>query len=342
MIMRKTILLQILTILLFGFTSFMVKANNNCSEEKGSPIIHKARIYTEKFYKKEFDFVYSNFSKEMKNAMSLDALKDFHTQVLNQLGSESSVLNEKLDSITSPFYIYDRVVSYGKYKGPVLVRWVLNDKMIVQGFMITPIPKEASSKYLTYNTKTDLILPFTDEWFVYWGGRTITDNYHSAYSDQRFAYDFLQVKEKKTFANNGDKNEDYYCFAKKVLAPGKGKVVSVENNILDNVPGEMNPKNTLGNYIVIDHLNGEFSFLAHFKQGSIKLKVGDTVTQGQVIGLCGNSGNSSEPHIHYHIQNTSVFGKGEGLPAIFKSYKESNRVVEVGEPTRGQLVRNIE
>ena len=113
----------------------------------------------------------------------------------------------------------------------------------------------------------------------------------------------------------------------------------MENDQIDNIPGEMNPHKPLGNYVVIDHNNGEFSFLVHFKKNSILVAVGDTVTQGQTLGQCGNSGNTSEPHIHYHLQTTGEYGKGEGLPAQFINYNKNGTAVERGELEQGQLIR---
>ena len=100
----------------------------------------------------------------------------------------------------------------------------------------------------------------------------------------------------------------------------------------------MNPKQPMGNHVIIDHGNSEYSFLAHFKQGSLSVQKGDTVTLGQIIGLCGNSGNSSEAHIHYHLQNTAVFGSGEGLPAQFTNYLQDGELVQRGELEQGQSI----
>jgi murein DD-endopeptidase MepM/ murein hydrolase activator NlpD len=69
----------------------------------------------------------------------------------------------------------------------------------------------------------------------------------------------------------------------------------------------LNKKQPKGNYVIIDHGNGEYSFLAHLKKGSMVVAVGDSLKSGQFIGLCGNSGNSSEPHLHYHLQNKPIF-----------------------------------
>jgi murein DD-endopeptidase MepM/ murein hydrolase activator NlpD len=100
----------------------------------------------------------------------------------------------------------------------------------------------------------------------------------------------------------------------------------------------MNPDQPLGNYVVIDHQNGEYSFLAHLKQGSVAVQVGVRVEPGDLLGLCGNSGNSSEPHLHYHLQNAPGFPGGQGLPAQFQSYTADGVMVERGEPVRGQVV----
>jgi hypothetical protein len=332
--MQKVLKIAALVFLFVG-----VAYQNSLCQEKSSALA-QGRTYTEQFYNKAFEDVHSNFSSQMKSGMPLQAFSNFYTQAIGQIGIETIVLKEEVDSTSSPYIIYNRIASFKKYPGPVLVRWVFDAQMTIQGFAITPIPQEAKSNYLEYETKTNLILPFNGEWFVFWGGRKIADNYHAAYPDQRFAYDFLQMKEGKSFSGSPDKNENYYCFAQPVIAPGDGKIIAMENSIPDNVPGEMNPENPLGNYVVIDHGNGEFSFLAHFKQNSITVKTGDSIKQGASLGLCGNSGNSSEPHVHFHLQNSAEFGKGEGLPVQFKQYTAAGNKVASGEPVKGELVEN--
>jgi murein DD-endopeptidase MepM/ murein hydrolase activator NlpD len=63
------------------------------------------------------------------------------------------------------------------------------------------------------------------------------------------------------------------------------------------------------------------------------------VQRGEVLGRCGNSGNSSEAHLHYHLQNTPEFNQGEGLPPQFQNYVADGQVVSRGEPIRGQKIR---
>ena len=90
--------------------------------------------------------------------------------------------------------------------------------------------------------------------------------------------------------------------------------------------------------VVIDHQNGEYSVLSHFRQGSVVVAVGDTVVAGQLLGKCGNSGHSSEPHLHYHLQDGPDRHKGNGLPAHFRSYIADGEVLPIGEPVIGQTV----
>ena len=111
---------------------------------------------------------------------------------------------------------------------------------------------------------------------------------------------------------DGQSNDQYYAWGKKVVAPGAGTIVAMENGVEDNEPGAMNPEQLLGNYVFLDHGNGEYSLIAHFQKGSIKVKQGEVVERGALLGLVGNSGNSSEAHIHYHMETGPGASDGRG------------------------------
>lgn len=202
--------------------------------------------------------------------------------------------------------------------------------------------------YLNYTTKTDLELPFKEEYYVFAGGRTHFHGVHHIITHlegQRYAYDFSIVIDNRSFPEGKDpkKNESHYAFGMDLIAPAGGKVISLENNIDDNyisgiVNSNINDKNIAGNYIMIDHLNGEYSLMAHFKKGSILVNVGDVLVKGQKVGKLGNSGNSTGPHLHYHLQNTPIYLNGLGLPAQFNNYFANGKFVERGEPIKGQQV----
>lgn len=179
---------------------------------------------------------------------------------------------------------------------------------------------------------TPMRLPFKGRWVVSWGGDTKELNRHHDARNQRFAFDFLGVDEEgRTRKGRGRTNEAYLAFGREILAPADGIVTDVISGVRDNVPGSMNPYSALGNAVFIRHRKNEVSILAHFKFDSIMVKVGDEVKAGQVLGLCGNSGNSSEPHLHYHLQNTPIVQDGTGVKCFFV-----NVIVEGEEEERSE------
>jgi len=104
----------------------------------------------------------------------------------------------------------------------------------------------------------------------------------------------------------------------------------------------MNPYSALGNAVFIEHQENEVSVLAHLKLGSIKVKAGDKVESGQLIGLCGNSGNSSEPHLHYHLQNTAIIQDGVGIKCFFYKMKiireDKEKIEENYSPVKDDII----
>lgn len=145
---------------------------------------------------------------------------------------------------------------------------------------------------------------------------------------QRFAIDFVRLDEGgKTFKGDSLKNESYYAEGNDALAVANGTVVEVKDSIPENVPGinsravPITLETVGGNHVVIDIGGGHYAFYAHLKPGSLTVKLGDKVKRGQVIGLVGNTGNSTEPHLHFHISDgVSPLGS-EGLPYRMDSFE---------------------
>ena len=221
---------------------------------------------------------------------------------------------------------------------PLLIQWAFGPEGSVEGFFIKPEPGEPSTKFEKYETQTVLRLPFDGEWFVFWGGRERKHNYHVDYENQRYAYDFLVKVDGATHVGDPKDLDAYHCFGKAILAPAGGNVVVAIDGLPDQVPGEMDPANAAGNHVVIDHGNEEYSLLAHLKEGSVAVSEGDEVAQGQAIGACGNSGNTTEPHLHYHLQNGRAFGEGHGLPTPFTDLVVNGEPSDRAEPVGGDTV----
>ncbi|WP_084135837.1 M23 family metallopeptidase [Jeotgalicoccus psychrophilus] len=185
------------------------------------------------------------------------------------------------------------------------------------------INKMIIKPYITYpesdSTLTEVAysMPVNEECTVFWGGENEFVNYHYVYETQRYAYDLLMIENNSTYVNNQLRNENYFAFNKDVTAPAAGKVVKVVDHIKDNIPGEMNEAEPFGNYVIIQHESSEYSALAHFKLSSITVREGDTVYQGQIIGQCGNSGYSSETHIHFQVMDSPDINSGKSLRIRF-------------------------
>jgi murein DD-endopeptidase MepM/ murein hydrolase activator NlpD len=194
----------------------------------------------------------------------------------------------------------------------------------INGLYIKPFQDDTTPKIERNTTK--MILPFNGTWDIVWGGDTKELNYHVEYAAQKGAFDIVIFDKKgKSYKKNGKKNEDYYAFGKELIAPCDGEIVALIDGIADNIPGVTDAKNTAGNMVVIKTVNNEYVFLCHFKNQSIKVKKGDKVKQKQLLGLCGNSGNSSEAHLHFHIQNTENLINGTGAKCYFdKIYVNGN------------------
>ena len=165
-----------------------------------------------------------------------------------------------------------------------------------------------------------LYLPFWGEWKVSQGH----DGQHTHKGDWGKAFDFMLFdNEGKTYQTNGLLCEDYYCYNKPVLAPADGIVEEIIDYVDDNEIGKVNTSDNWGNTIVIRHLQGLYTQISHIKQGSFRVAKGDFVKRGDLLALCGNSGRSPEPHLHFQVQTSPIIGS-RTLDYPFANYKKLN------------------
>lgn len=141
---------------------------------------------------------------------------------------------------------------------------------------------------------------------------------------------------------------DYRAYRLPVLATAAGTVVHIENGVPDNPIGTVNVQKNWGNHVVLQHGPALFSLVAHLQQGSLRVAVGQAVRVGETLGLCGNSGRSPEPHVHFQLQASPQLGSPT-LPCQFsdcvtlpEAASEGERVVAAHSPLQGQRVRNLE
>jgi hypothetical protein len=284
------------------------------------------------FYNRDLpDSIFSMLDDNMKKALPLDKTKDFLAGLKAGAGK---ITGRQLTKNAATYAVYKTTFEHTVFALVIS----LDNNFLINGLRVNPYVDE-SVPFLKRNT-TKMALPFKDEWTVVWGGDTESQNYHVTNKAQKNAFDLLITDEKgSSHKTNGKTNEDYYAFGKEVLAPCDGEIVMAIDSVKDNIPGVMNAAQVLGNSVVIKTANNEFLFFAHFKQHSVKVKVGQQVKQGQLLGLCGNSGHSSEAHIHFHIQHVKDLNSGMGVKCFFDSFLVNGQVKTDYSPVQGEHIK---
>lgn len=296
-----------------------------------------ASAFVEAYNGKRYAEIEQSFNDQMKAALSGDKLKEFLDGAHQQFGKITSTGDPKFNAPTVAVF----PANFERGNLDLLV--ALDGERKIAGLRLSP-PAPERPRTASRN-ETKLILPFRDDWLIFWGGDTVGKNYHQETPNQRFAFDIVKVDPGgSTHKGSGSANEDYYAFGQELLAPAAGVVTYVVDGVHDNKPGEMNRMFVPGNIVIIKHSENEYSLLAHLKQNSARVKVGDQVKQGQVIGLCGNSGNSSEPHLHFQVQSTPFFENEASMKVFFESVvvKRPGRsdVLDRYSPEKGDIVSN--
>lgn len=152
---------------------------------------------------------------------------------------------------------------------------------------------------------------------------------------QRFAIDWVQVGDNgRTFEGDPKDNKNYHAYGNEALAVADAKVVAVKDGIPQNVPGinsravPITLETVAGNHIILDLGAGRYGFYAHLQPGSLRVKPGDRVHRGQALGLVGNTGNSTEPHLHFHVSDGESPLGSEGVPYVLESFDEMKKGAE--------------
>jgi hypothetical protein len=208
-----------------------------------------------------------------------------------------------------------------------------------QGILAVPYPASIQDQpQLRVRVPTDAKMR------VYWGGEELEHNYHALYPDQRWAYDLVI----EPAGIGSSRLEDYGCWDRPVLAPMSGVVSSSHDGEPDETPGKIaDTDNYAGNHVVLkSETTGTHLLIAHLARGSVTVKAGDRVDEGDELGRCGNSGRTSEPHVHLHHQRQEIgpfpLGLAEGLPLFFRDHagpamprggatKRDDRIVLLGD-----------
>ena len=317
---------------IFLFLILTSAVSNIFSQGENSTYMVVADKFESYYNSDKFDSIFVMFAGIMQTALPIDKTTGFLTGLKNQFGK---ITKRQFVRYQASYAIYKTNFERALFSVNISID---NDSKI-DGLFVKPFTDENLPKLEKNITK--LVLPFKDEWTVFWGGDTKELNYHVESQAQKNAFDFLITDNiGKSFRTDGLKNEDYYVFGKEIFAPCDGEVVLVVEGVKDNIPGELNPIYAPGNSIIIKTDKNEFMLFGHFKQNSIKVIQGQKIIQGTLLGLCGNSGNSSEPHLHFHIQNVENMNIATGVKCYFDKIILNGHARVDYSPVKNDKIKN--
>ena len=162
---------------------------------------------------------------------------------------------------------------------------------------------------------------------------------------ERYAIDWMRLGDDGTpFHGDPRENNTYFAEGAEAFAVADGIITEVKDGIPENTPGGMNPGSmslavpiTLetvgGNHVIINIGDGNYALYAHLKTGSVRVKLGEKVRRGQIIGLVGNTGASGGPHLHFHITDGNSPLGSEGLPYVIPSFEVMGSIGEGWKPS---------
>ena len=221
-------------------------------------------------------------------------------------------------------------------------------------------------------------LPFAGRWLVQNSPARRVPSHGVDLLGERYAIDFVGVDDQRRSADRNDWRtyfaaeppQRFFSFGRPVLAPADGVVVAAHDGEIDHqarrsqltlVPYALGQRARLregvnavaGNHLIIAlRASGAFLAVVHLQAGSQSVSVGDTVLTGQPIAACGNSGNSTQPHLHVQVMDSPDLSVAQGVPMVFRRFtewtrREGNRADRVGQvrelavPQEGSVVAPV-
>jgi hypothetical protein len=161
---------------------------------------------------------------------------------------------------------------------------------------------------------------------------------------QRYAIDWIQLGDDgNSFTGDKHKNSSYHAWDQEIHAVADGEIVEVKDGLPENVPNsgklavQITSDTLAGNHIIEDLGDGHYAAYAHLRPGTLKVKMGDKVHAGDVLAHLGNTGNSSEPHLHFQICDAPSFPASEGLPFAIDKFTRNDFKLDHGPKGRSTL-----
>jgi hypothetical protein len=212
---------------------------------------------------------------------------------------------------------------------------ILSITIVVYLFPLIP-------RSLFYPAESDSVmleLPVRGTWLAGQAGASDITNGHLT---NRYAIDMLKLgPDGRMYKGEEQTVTDFYSYNEPIYAPADGWVTQIVDGIESDLMGNMDEDNPGGNFIIIDIGNQKYVHFAHLKKGSITVSQGQFVKTGTLIGYVGNSGYSTHPHLHIHVQNKPTSDPDGRITYPFRFYEmRRKRLVFWQKVSHGYLLRN--
>jgi hypothetical protein len=236
------------------------------------------------------------------------------------LGALDVLTSEGTAQVVRVAFWISLVVLVGAALVPHRRVYALTNILLVFGVLFLAL--QVARAYLPPRSPVTIAMPFSGEWYVVSGGRGVLVNEHWTTSSQRNALDIFQVVNRSSHRDDSKRLTSYYAFGQPLLAPAAGRITASLDSRPDLAIGDSDSRHPEGNYLVLDIGDGRYVMMGHLRQGSARVQLGDRVRLGQQLGEVGNSGNTSEPHLHIQVQNVPSFDDADAgirtYPILFR------------------------
>lgn len=159
----------------------------------------------------------------------------------------------------------------------------------------------------------------------------------------RFAIDFMKLDSIQYVQGNEDSINNWYGYAQEVLAVADGEVASVRDDFPESptlsAHPDYRPEQATGNYISLKIADSRYVFYEHLKPGSIRVRPGQRVKKGQVIALLGFTGQTTGPHLHFHVADSNSPLGAEGLPFVFEKFTQTGSYPDFSKFGKEKFIR---
>jgi len=318
----KRILSSLLTLL---FVSVAAAQTKNASIE----LI--AAQFQNNYNEGTYESLFNLFNTDMQKSLPLPKAIVFFNGLKQGAGLIKTMKFAKLQGST-----YSRYITQFE-KALMTVDLAVDQDKKIAGFIVNPYKPDTTLK--PEQNSTLLAFPLKGSWKITWGGDTKEQNYHVESESQKNAFDIIKTDVSgKSYRNSGKLNTDYFAFGQEISAPCDGEVVLAINGVKDNTPGEMNSFDVGGNTVILKTTKNEYLVFCHLKHGSMLVKEGQQIKKGQLLGQVGNSGHSSEAHLHFHLQNKENMNTATGIKCFFDQLMVNGIMKSDYSPVRNDQV----